>query len=110
VRRGPGRTLHGHALVDTIIALGREVPGFSSARLTIAWYLVPTLGALVWVALGLAGRTATVTRAVAVSAAVVTLVVVLGFGRAAGFADLGAGVAVALAGAGCVAAGSLVRA
>src|SRR6185312_11498541 len=46
--RGPGHSLHGHALVDAVVALGNTVPGMSAARLTVLWYLVPACGALAW--------------------------------------------------------------
>jgi hypothetical protein len=102
VRRGPGRSLHGHALVDAVVALGNNVPGLSSARLTVGWYLVPACGALVWIALGLFGRRAVATRVVASATLAVVAVVTFVFGRVAGFGDLGTGPLVALVGAALV--------
>jgi hypothetical protein len=102
VRRGPGRSLHGHALVDAVVALGNNVPGLSSARLTIAWYLVPACGTLTWIALGLFGRRAVATRVVASVTVVVVVLVDIAFGRVVGFGDLGTGPLVALVGAALV--------
>jgi hypothetical protein len=100
VRHGFGRSLHGHALVDAVIALGNnDVPGLSSARLTVAWYLVPACGALVWIALGLFGRRSLVARLLASVTLVIVVVVDLVFGRTVGFGDLGVGPVVALGGA-----------
>jgi hypothetical protein len=108
VRRGPGSRLRGHDLVDTLVALGRDLPGASSARLTVLWYLVPALGAASWIAVGLTGASSRWTRAVAVAAVVVTGLVVLAFGRLAGFGDLGLGPALALGGAVALLAGASV--
>jgi hypothetical protein len=109
VRRGPGRSLHGHALVDAVVALGNNLPGLSSARLTVGWYLVPAFGALAWIALGLLGRTSIVTRVVASATLVVVAFVDVVFGRVVGFGDLGSGPLVALAGALAVAIGAWSR-
>jgi hypothetical protein len=106
VRRGPGSRLRGHDLVDTLVALGRDLPGASSARLTVLWYLVPALGAATWIAVGLTGASSRWTRGVAVAAAVVTGLVVVAFGRLAGFGDLGAGPALAAGGAVAVLVGA----
>ena len=62
VRRGPGSRLRGHDLVDTLVALGRDLPGLSSARLTVLWYLVPALGAASWISVGLTGPASRWTR------------------------------------------------
>ena len=100
VRRGPGSTLRGHDLVDTLVALGRDLPGVSSARLTVLWYLVPALGAGSWIVFGFAGLRGWPARTLAIAAAVVTGATVLAFVRLAGAGDLGLGPYVALAGAG----------
>ena len=55
VARGAGSGLRGHALVDAAVALGGTVPALSIGRLTVLWYLVPTLGAVGWIACGLGG-------------------------------------------------------
>ena len=99
VRRGAGSTLRGHDLVDTLIALGRDVPGLSASRLTVFWSLVPAFGALSWVVFGTAGIGGWVSRLVAGCAAVVTLGTVAVFARLAGPGDLGLGAFTALAGA-----------
>jgi hypothetical protein len=91
VRRGPGNSLRGHDLIDTLVALGNELPGASTARLTVLWYVVPALGAASWISIGLTGPTSRPTRAVALVAAGCVALVVLAFGRLAGFGDLGAG-------------------
>ena len=56
VASGTGSGLRGHALVDALVALGRDVPGLSINRLTILWYLVPAFGTASWIAWGLGGR------------------------------------------------------
>lgn len=99
VRRGAGRTLRGYDLVDTLVALGRDVPGLSAARLTVLWYLVPAAGALSWVVFGTAGIEGRAARIVAAGTAVVTAATLAGFARLAGPADLGVGALVALLGA-----------
>jgi hypothetical protein len=106
VRHGPGRSLHGHALVDAVIALGNNVPGLSSARLTILWYFVPAFGTLAWVAVGAFGRRPIVVRIVASGALLAAVVAAVAFGRAVGFADLGTGPVVALLGALAVVVGA----
>ena len=106
VRHGPGHSLHGHALADAVIALGNNVPGLSGARLTILWYLVPALGALTWIALGLFSNRPVVVRVVALCALVVAAGAAFAFGHAIGFGDLGSGPAVALAGAVCSTGGA----
>lgn len=99
VRRGPGRTLRGHDLVDALVGLGNHVPGLSAARLTVLWYLVPALGAGVWVAVGLAGPGHRATRAVALAAALGAGLAVAAFARLAGVGDLGPGAGLAAASA-----------
>lgn len=95
VRRGPGNTLSGREMMDTVVALGNSLPGLSAARLAVAWYLVPAGGAVVWIAVGL-GR---LRRTALIGAAAVGFVAVGGFARLAGVTALGPGAAVALAAA-----------
>ena len=95
VRRGPGNTLSGREMIDAIVALGDTLPGLSAARLAVAWYLVPASGAVLFIAVGLGGRR----RAAAGFALGVTALVFVGFVRLAGFADLGPGPWLAVAGA-----------
>lgn len=99
VARGTGSGLRGHALVDTVVALGRDVPALSNGRLTVLWYLVPALGAASWVACGLGGPDSRVSRALAAAALVMTVVTVGAFVRLVGFSRLGWGPKVAVAGA-----------
>jgi hypothetical protein len=104
VRRGPGSRLRGHDLVDTLVAVGDHVPGASSTRLTLLWYLVPALGAATWIAIGLTGPASRWTRGVAIAGLLVSVLATLAFARLAGARDLGIGPPLALAGAlGCVA-------
>lgn len=107
VRRGPGSSLRGHDLVDTLVALGRDVPGLSAARLTVLWYLVPACGALGWVAVGTAGVGSRLARGVAGGGAVVTVLTIVAFARLAGVADLGVGAAAAVAGASAMVTGAV---
>jgi hypothetical protein len=108
VRRGGGSGLRGHAVVDAVIAVGRDVPGVSATQLTVLWYLVPALGALSWITTGLHGSGSRATRVVAVAAVVAAMTALVVFGRLVGFADLGAGAYVALAGAAALVVGSWV--
>ena len=107
VRRGPGNSLRGHDLVDTLVSLGRDVPGLTGVRLSVLWYLVPASGALTWITCGVAGAGSRATRAVGGFAVVVSVVVALAFARLAGLADLGAGPFLAMGGAAAVLIGSL---
>jgi hypothetical protein len=106
VRRGPGSSLRGHDLVDVLVAVGREVPGLSSARLTVLWYLVPALGAAGWIAIGATGPASRWTRGVAIASVVVTSLTFLAFVRLAGFDRLGVGPFLALAGAAALVGGA----
>lgn len=99
VGRGAGSALRGHALVDAVIALGRDVPGLSAARLTVCWYAVPAIGAVSWIALGLTGARSTSSRIVAGVAVVIAVAVVAAFTAVVGLDDLAAGPWLALAGA-----------
>ena len=108
VRRGPGSRLRGHELVDTIVALGREVPGVSSARLTVLWYLVPALGALGWIVVGVTGAASRWTRAVAVAALVTSSAAVFAFARLAHARNLGIGAILALGGAVSMLVGAVI--
>jgi hypothetical protein len=99
VTRGPGSGLRGHALVDAVVALGRDVPALSSGRLTILWYLVPALGAASWIACGLTGAQSRLSRVVAGLALATTVLVVVAFVQLAGFSRLGWGPKVAVIGA-----------
>lgn len=106
VSSGYGSGLRGHALIDALIGVGRHFPGLSAARLSIVWYLIPALGALSWIAMGLRGAGGRATRVVAVSSVVVTGASVTAFGWLVGFAHLGAGAWLAAAGAVALVAGS----
>lgn len=106
LRRGPGHSLRGHDLVDTVVSLGREIPGLTGARLTVLWYLVPAAGAAAWITCGLRGVGSRATRAVGLGATAVTALVVATFARLAGVGALGPGPYLALAGAVAVLAGS----
>lgn len=99
VSRGTGSGLRGHALVDAIVALGRDVPGLSIGRLTILWYLVPAFGAASWIAWGLSGPRSRPSRALAAAALIVSLLTVGAFVGLVGLDRLGWGPKVALAGA-----------
>lgn len=99
VARGHGSSLRGHELIDALVALGRHVPAFSQARLTVLWYLVPALGATSWIALGLAGPSSRPTRTVAAVALATTLACVWAFGRLADYGDFGLGPWLAISGA-----------
>jgi hypothetical protein len=109
VRRGPGSRLRGHDLVDTLVALGRDFPGLSSARVTLLWYLVPALGAASWIAVGLTGPTSRWTRGIAIAALVVSSLAFLAFARLAGLTDLGVGAPLAVAGGVALVIGAFLR-
>jgi len=108
VSRGYGNRLRGHRLIDALIAVGRDFPGLSATRLTIIWYLVPALGASSWVATGFWSAGSRVTRVVAVLSVIAAAISFLAFGWLVGFATLGAGAWLAVAGAAAVVAGSWV--
>jgi hypothetical protein len=110
VRRGAGSRLRGHDLVDTLITVGRDVPGATTSSLLVLWYLVPAMGALTWITLGLAGVDSRATRAVACAAAVVVAATLYVFARLAGAGDLGLGALLALLGAAAVVAGAFLAA
>ena len=109
VRRGPGSRLRGHDLVDALVALGRDLPGLSSARLTVLWYLVPALGAAGWISVGLTGPASRWTRGVAIAAVVVSVLALFAFARLAGWRDLGVGAPLAVAGALALLAGTFFQ-
>jgi len=108
IARGSGSGLRGHALVDALAAVGKHVPALSAGRLTVVWYLVPALGAVSWIAYGLAGAHGRVTRAVAVVGFVVAVVAAGSFWHLAGFARLGWGPKVAVVGGVLLCAGALM--
>lgn len=99
VASGTGSGLRGHALVDALVALGRDVPGLSINRLTILWYLVPAFGAASWIAWGLGGGRTRASRVLAGGALVVSVLTVAAFVRLVGVDRLGWGPKVALVGA-----------
>jgi hypothetical protein len=99
VSEGVGSGLRGHDLVDTIIALGRHLPGLTVTRLTVLWYLVPASGAASWIALGLRGAGDRATRVVAIVAGLVTAGSVAAIGGLVGYSKLGFGAWLATAGA-----------
>jgi hypothetical protein len=98
ISRGAGSGLRGHALVDALVALGRNVPALSAGRLTVLWYLVPALGAASWIAFGVFGPRSRTVRGVALAAAIVVLLTTAAFVHLAGRARLGWGPKVALLG------------
>jgi hypothetical protein len=106
VSSGDGSGLRGHALIDALIAVGRHFPGLSAARLTIVWYLVPALGALSWIATGFRGAGSRAARIVAALSVVFAGASLVAFGWLVGFAHLGIGAWLALAGAAALVAGS----
>jgi hypothetical protein len=99
VSRGEGSGLRGHALVDAVVALGRDVPAFSVGRLTVLWYLVPALGAASWIVCGLGGPRTKASRALAGTALAMSVIAMGAFVRLVGFDRLGWGPKVAVAGA-----------
>jgi hypothetical protein len=106
VSRGEGSGLRGHALIDALIAVGRQFPGLSATRLTILWYLVPAVGAASWVATGLQGAGSRAARIIAILSVVVSAAALLAFARLVGFARLGIGAWLAVAGAAALVTGS----
>jgi hypothetical protein len=108
VSSGYGSGLRGHALIDAVVAVGRNFPGLSVARLTVLWYLVPAFGAASWIAAGLRGAGSTATRIVAVAAAIAALLSVLAIVRLVGLDHLGVGAWIALTGAAALVAGSWI--
>ncbi|MGQ0825368.1 MAG: hypothetical protein ACT4OX_10145 [Actinomycetota bacterium] len=109
VRRGAGSRLRGHDLVDTLVTVGRDLPGTTSANLTVLWYLVPALGAATWIAVGLTDARSRATRAVTAAAAAVVALTVLVFARLAGWRDLGLGPLLAVVGATAIVTGAWSR-
>ncbi len=99
VARGTGSGLRGHALVDAVVALGRHDPALSAGRITVLWYVVPVLGALSWIACGLAGPCHVVARTVALAALVATLAAGAAFVHLVGVDRLGWGPKLAIGGA-----------
>ncbi|HVJ98915.1 MAG TPA: hypothetical protein VNC41_18970 [Acidimicrobiia bacterium] len=98
VARGPGSGLRGHDLVDTVVALGNNVPALSAGRLTILWYLIPALGAASWIAFGLFGARAAATRVIAGAGALMATLTFGAFIQLVGWDRLGWGPKVALLG------------
>jgi hypothetical protein len=91
-----------------VVSLGRNLPGLSSARLTVLWYLVPALGALAWIVVGLRGPASRWTLGVAIAALVVSVLTALAFARLAGLTDLGIGPLLAVGGALVLLAGAVL--
>jgi hypothetical protein len=79
VTHGPGSASTGHKLIDEIVALGKHVPALSAARLTVFWYLLPALGAIGWIVIGLRGANSWWARGVGIAAFVFAFLVVLAF-------------------------------
>ncbi len=98
VASGPGSAQRGHDLVDTVVALGNNVPALSSGRLTILWYLIPVLGAASWIAFGVAGARTLAARIVAGAGALMAALTFGAFVRLVGWDHLGWGPKVALLG------------
>lgn len=108
VRRGPGHSLRGHDLVDTIVALGDTLPGLSAARLTVLWYLVPASGAATWIVVALRGASSGAALISALVITVVTLATVATFATLTSVASLGPGAWTATTGAALVLTSALV--
>ncbi len=106
VSSGDGSGLRGHALIDAVIAVGRHVPGMSTTRLTVLWYLVPALGAGSLIAAGSRGAGSGAARVVALASVLAVAASVGTFGWLVGFSRLGRGAWLSVAGAVAVAAGS----
>ena len=98
VARGPGSGLRGHDLVDTVVALGNNVPALSAGRLTILWYLIPALGAASWIAFGLVGARSPAARVIAGAGALMATLTFGAFVRLVGWDRLGWGPKVAFLG------------
>jgi hypothetical protein len=98
VARGPGSGLRGHDLVDTVVALGNNVPALSAGRLTVLWYLIPALGAASWIAFGLVGARGPAARVIAGGGALMVAFTFGAFVRLVGWDRLGWGPKVALLG------------
>jgi hypothetical protein len=79
VTRGPGSASTGHKLIDEIVALGKHVPALSAARLTVFWYLLPALGAIGWIVIGLRGANSWWARGFGIAALVATFLVFVAF-------------------------------
>jgi len=99
VSRGPGSAARGHKLVDEIVALGKHLPALSAGRLTVVWYLVPALGAIGWIVVGLYGAHSRAARVVAISAVVMATLAFIAFEQLVGLDRLGWGPWIALFGA-----------
>jgi hypothetical protein len=99
VTHGPGSASTGHQLIDEIVALGKHVPALSAARLTVVWYLLPALGALGWLIVGLRGAQSWWARGVATAALVVALAVFIAFDQLVTMHRFGWGPWLALGGA-----------
>ena len=108
ISRGTGSGLRGHALVDALVALGKNVPALSAGRLTILWYLVPALGAVSWIVYGVVGVRSRSARIVALAALAAVVVTATAFRQLAGTARLGWGPKVALLGGLAMFAGAWV--
>ena len=108
VRRGPGHSLRGHDLVDTVVALGDTLPGLSAARLTVLWYLVPASGAVTWIVVALRGASSGAALISALVIAVVTAATVAAFAGLTSVGSLGPGAWTAAAGAALVVSAALV--
>ena len=108
VRRGPGHSLRGHDLIDTVVALGDTLPGISTARLTVLWYLVPASGAVTWIVVALRGASSGAMLAIALATGAITLATVVAFARLTSIGSLGPGAWLAGAGAAIVLSAALL--
>jgi hypothetical protein len=106
VTHGPGSASTGHQLIDEIVALGKHVPALSSARLTVLWYLLPALGALGWLVVGLLGAHSWWARGVASATLLMALAVFIAFEQLVTLHHLGWGPWLALGGAALMCAAS----
>lgn len=102
LRRGPGSTLRGHELADTILALRPTISALRSGWLAALWYAIPICGALGWVMLGVSHphrpRRPWVPLLLGGVALACTLVFATVAARAADAGALGGGAYAALAG------------
>ncbi|MGB2758259.1 MAG: hypothetical protein WBD02_11460 [Acidimicrobiia bacterium] len=95
-------------MVHRVAALDGRLAMFAGSRLVVLWFLVPILGSLVWVAVGVAGSDGKLTRVLGGAAALVGLVAVWLFQRAVGLDHLGTGAWLAVGGAVLLVAAAVV--
>ncbi len=99
VGSGPGSTLRGHALIDTIAALGHTHPHWTTTALTLLWYAVPACGAFAWITVGFGEPARRSGHIVAAATVAVTLALGAYFVIKLGLEHAGPGLYTAAAGA-----------